>query len=74
MSESAENNEELIIKDFDLIYVIAFNIGTRINIMDLWLEYAKASQDFNDALLNVKAFWYPPLGIPILIRAWFKNK
>jgi len=65
MSESAENNEELIIKDFDLIYVIAFNIGTRINIMDLWLEYAKASQDFNDALLNVKAFWYPPLGIPI---------
>jgi len=65
MSESAENNEELIIKDFDLIYVIAFNIGARINIMDLWLEYAKASQDFNDALLNVKAFWYPPLGIPI---------
>jgi PAS domain-containing protein len=65
MNESAENNEELIIKDFDLIYVISFDIGARINIMDLWLEYAKASQDFNNALLNVKAFWYPPLGIPI---------
>jgi hypothetical protein len=65
MSESAENNEELIIKDFGLIYVISFDIGARINIMDLWLEYAKASQDFNNALLNVKAFWYPPIGIPI---------
>jgi hypothetical protein len=65
MNESVENNEELIIKDFDLIYVISFDVGSRINIMDLWLEYAKASQDFNNALLNVKAFWYPPIGIPI---------